>query len=319
MSFALRPDGISAPAGSAPAFLDAVLRGVGQVMFQNNAFTGALFLAGVFYGSVVMGVAAVVGTIASTVTSILLGVDRKLIADGLFGFNGTLVGIALVAFLEPSAATWACVLVASAFSSVLMAALTTSSSKWGGSALTAPFVLTAWAFLLASSTFGRLPSAALPEAALPAAAALPGAIGASTLFEGLLHGVAQVFFQSNLVTGAFFVAGLFVSSRVASVTSLIGSFVGLAVAWGLGASEPSLHLGLFGFNSALTALALGGTFFPAGGRSMALAVFGAAITAVVTAALSAALKPLGMVTLTAPFVLVVWAFLRAKPMLRAGR
>lgn len=47
-------------------FTESILRGVGQVMFQNNIYSGLLFLAGIFYNSWVMGLAAVAGTVIST-------------------------------------------------------------------------------------------------------------------------------------------------------------------------------------------------------------------------------------------------------------
>jgi urea transporter len=46
-------------------------------------------------------------------------VDRAQLRDGLFGFNGALVAIALLVFLQPTALTWACVVFASAGSSVV--------------------------------------------------------------------------------------------------------------------------------------------------------------------------------------------------------
>ena len=57
------------------AYVDAVLRGVGQVMFQNNPITGLLFLAGIFFNSVTFGYYALLATaVSSTLTAIILGV-----------------------------------------------------------------------------------------------------------------------------------------------------------------------------------------------------------------------------------------------------
>jgi len=52
------------------AFADSVLRGLGQVMFQNNSYTGLLFLAGIACNSPVFAAAALLGTIASTLAAI---------------------------------------------------------------------------------------------------------------------------------------------------------------------------------------------------------------------------------------------------------
>lgn len=35
-------------------FIDSVLRGIGQVMLQNNSYTGLIFLIGIFYNSIIL-------------------------------------------------------------------------------------------------------------------------------------------------------------------------------------------------------------------------------------------------------------------------
>ena len=72
-----------------------VLRGVGQVMFQGHAGTGLLFLAGITVASPLMGLGAVLGAVIGPVVAHFLKYDRKEIEDGIYGFNSTLVGIAL--------------------------------------------------------------------------------------------------------------------------------------------------------------------------------------------------------------------------------
>lgn len=80
-------------------FADAVLRGVGQVMLQNNRYAGLLFVLGLAVASPMFALAAVLGTIVGTATAAWLGVGRGQLRDGLFGFNGALVAIALLVFL----------------------------------------------------------------------------------------------------------------------------------------------------------------------------------------------------------------------------
>lgn len=296
-------------------FIDSVFRGIGQVMLQNNSYTGLIFLAGIFHNSMLFGWAVLLGTIASTGTAVLLGADRLRIREGLFGFNGALVAIALLYFLEPDALAWAYVVLAGACTTVVMAALLNLLSTWKIPVLTAPFVLTTLFFILACARFGRLHSTGLlPTAGLPKAATVEGVVTASTVVEGLFNGVAQVFFQSSVITGVFFVIGLVISSRLACGAALLGSLTGLFVAWGMGASEPAIRSGAFGFNSALTALVLVGGVFVVNAASTAYGILAAVTTAVAFAAMSAALEPLGMPALTSPFVLVSWLFLLASPL-----
>ncbi len=306
-----------APAQRLLGFADAVLRGVGQVMFQNNSYTGLLFLAGIFCNSALSGMAALVGTVVSTAAAVLLGVKPALVRDGLFGFNGALVGVALMVFLQPGALTWVYLVFAAAGSTVLMAALLRLLEPWKLPTLTAPFVFVTLCFLLACARLGRLQPTLLPVAGLPGAGGgvVQGAVSAATLAEGTFSGVGQVFFQDSVVTGVLFAIGLLVASRRAGAAALLGSLAGLLTAWALGAAEPAMRSGLFGFNSVLTAIALGGVFFVPNRVSIAYALLATAATAVVFAAVAAALQPLGLPALTLPFVLVVWVCVLAGPLL----
>lgn len=296
------------------AFVDTVLRGIGQVMLQNNAYTGLLFLIGIFCNSLLFGCGVLVGTAASTATALLLGADRHRIRAGLFGFNGALVAIGLLYFLHPTGLTWAYVIVAAACTTIVMAALSRLLDIWKIPALTAPFVITTLLFILACARFGRLHvTDVLPTAGLPQAANVEGIVSWATVGDGLFNGIAEVFFQHNVVTGIFFAIGLLVCSRRACAAALLGSLLGLLVAWGLGASEPAIRAGAFGFNSVLVAIALGSSFFVVNMTAVAFGTLAVVVTAVVFAAMSAALQPLGMPALTAPFVVVTWVALLASP------
>lgn len=296
------------------AFLDSVLRGIGQVMLQENSFTGLFFVMGIFFNSTLFGAAVLLGTAVSTATAMALGIERAAIRAGLYGFNGGLVAIALLFFLAPNWLTWGCVILAAAASTLLMAALQSLLRVWKIPALTAPFVFTSLCFFLATARFGRLESThLLPTAGLPKAVAVEGIVSSSTVVEGLFNGIGQVFFQGNVVTGVLFTIGLLIASRRACVAALLGSLVGLLVAWGMGAAEPAIRAGAFGFNNVLVAIALGAVFYTLNRASVIHALLATLATPFVYAALSAALEPLGMPALTLPFVLVTWISLLAGP------
>lgn len=305
----------SGPALRALGLVDTVLRGVGQVMLQNNSYAGLLFLIGVFYNSTLFGIGVLVGTLSSTLTARLLGAERAQIRDGLFGFNGALVAVGILYFLHPGVLTWACVIVAAACSSVLMAAMLNMMRVWKLPVLTAPFVFTTLCVFLATARFGRMQSTELlPSAGLPHGATVEGIVTGSTLVHGLFSGVAQVFFQASPVTGALFLAGLLVSSRLGFVAAIAGSLIGAMVAWGMGAAEAAIYSGAFGFNSVLTAIALASVFLRPSTASLAYAGLATMVTPLAYAAVSALLEPVGMPAMTLPFVLVVWVFVLAIPL-----
>ena len=91
-------------------------RGIGQVMFQNNALSGLLMLIGIFLNSWEMGILALSGNIISTLTAYFSGYGRDDIKNGLYGFNGTLVGIAVGVFMELSIGSLLLMAVASCIS-----------------------------------------------------------------------------------------------------------------------------------------------------------------------------------------------------------
>lgn len=296
--------------GRVAAQAGEVLRGLGQVMFQNSHLAGMLFLAGIAANAPLLALGAVAGTLSATLTALALRLDAAQRRAGLFGFNGALVAVALLLFLAPTAPTWGCVILAAAGSTLVMAALQAAFDRGRLPPLTAPFVLVALTLLLAAGRLGRLePSGLLQAADLPARATVEGAVTLATIGRGWLSGIGQVFFQDSVASGALFVLGLAVASRRAASMALAGSLTGLLVAWAMGAPEALIRSGAFGFNSVLTAIALGAVFLVPGRASAGYAIAGAAVAPVATAACATALAPLGLPAMTLPFVLVTWLFL----------
>jgi len=305
-------------------FVDHCLRGAGQVMFQNNPLTGVFFLAGITYGAIraemwEVALGSVVGLVVSTLTSRALRVDPTARATGLYGYNGILVGAALPTFLEPTARMWVYLVVGSAVSSVVMMAVANVMKTWGTPALTFPFVLTTWFLLLGAHAFANVRAESLSS---PSLASAPSEAAASInwsfdfAWDTFWRGPAQVFLIANAVTGILFVIGLACSSLWAAGYALAGSAVAMGTAIVLGASEADLVQGLFGFSAVLTAIALGCTFYSPTWRAALYALLGTIFTVVVQGAMDAGLAPMGIPTLTGPFVFATWLFLLGKAELR---
>lgn len=308
---------------SSPAlrFIDACLRGVGQVMFQNHPLSGLLFLVAIAWGSYAarapeIAIAGVVALVTGTATAYWLRADSKDIHAGLFGFNAYLVGLAVATFLVPSTGMWGYVVLGGGVSTVAMLAIARVCKTWEAPALTAPFVLVAWLLLLATHAFAGA-AGALPASAsivpLEAAAADPLRIGA--FFEGVLKSISQVFLKGSGLAAVLLVAGLAVGSLRAAAWAVAGAAIAVVTAHGLGAESELVTGGLMGFSPVLTAVALGAAFHGPGLRAAAYAVLGTIFTVLVQGALNAVVTPFAMPTLTAPFVLVTWLFLLARPRL----
>ena len=307
--------------------LDIHLRGASQVMLQNNPLTGLIFIVGIFWGAIAAGnltvaIGGIVGLIAATLTAILLEADDTSLRQGLFGFNGILVGIAIPSFLAMSPATWFLLIVGAAISTIVMLATSHVMKVWGVPALTFPFVLTTWLAVLAAYSFGHLSIRGLAPPSLPApigdmAASLD--LSAGFLLSASIKGISQVFLINNLVTGALFILALLVSSGWAAGFAILGSVVSVAVALGLGASPTNIDAGLYSFSPVLTAIALGCVFFKPSWRVALFALLGTVFAVIVQAAFDTALAPMGIPTFTIAFVLVTWLFLLPKLDLKPHR
>ncbi|MDQ2651643.1 MAG: urea transporter [Chloroflexota bacterium] len=302
-------------------FIDELLRGFGQVMFQNSPITGLCFLVGLFVGGWQFGVYGLLGTAASTLAARWIGVPDSAVRAGLYGYNGTLVGVALAYYLAGNALLPVYVVFGGIVSAIVAGAVGNVLATWQVPALTGPFVVTTWFFALGIYGLDQLEAGvnsgvpALPSVASGARANLDLGL----IWDGLLRGVSQVFFQDSVIVGIIFLVGILASSRIDCVMAVAGSAVGIATGWALGVDSGSLTLGLMGYNAVLTLMALAGLFYVLDRVSFFLALIAGATSVVVTVALSAFVAPYGGHIYTAPFVVTTWIFIAAKPFLHRVR
>jgi urea transporter len=295
-------------------FLDINLRGIGQVMFQDNPLSGLLFLAGIAWASYAAGapeivIGGIVAVLVATMVAQSLRVDEASLAAGLYGYNAVLVGLALMTFLGPGPLRFAYVVLGAAASVVVMLATAYALKTWNASALTFPFVIVTWLLLLAAHGFSG-PASGLSAPGqfrglepVAASALLPGDFA-----QGILHSISQVFLKGNGVTALLFIVGLAVNSVPAAAFALGGAILAVATAHTFGAESDLVTGGLLGFSPVLTAIALGTVFAKPSIRIALYAGLGVVFTVFAQMALDVTLAPLAIPALTAPFVLVSWMF-----------
>lgn len=297
-------------------FLDMNLRGVGQVLFQDNPLSGAIFIAAIAWGSFAAGtpqilLAGVIAVVVATSTAQWLRVEDGALRSGLYGYNGVLVGIALATFLAPTRLLWLYVVLGAAVSTVATLGIANAMKLWSVPALTFPFVLTTWILLLASYGFSGLSGAALPSGKVVAAFepyhASP--LNVVELLNGVLLSISQIFLKGSLIAALLLILGLAVSSMSAAISAIGGAILAVLTAHLLGAESQLITDGLLGFSPVLTAIALGSVFYRPSVKVAAYAALGTVFTVIAQAALNVALSPLAIPALTAPFVLVLWLFL----------
>lgn len=262
-------------------------RGIGQVMFQNNALSGLLMLIGIFLNSWEMGILAVNGNIISTLTAHFSDYGRDDIKNGLYGFNGTLVGIAVGVFMELSLGSLLLMAVASCISTWIARLFSFQRSLPG---FTAPFILSVWMLLGFCSWI-------MPDILLVSDTVTDATQGIN-YFQIFSFGIGQVMFQGNIWTGLLFLVGILVNSWSAAFYAVFGAFLPIPLAILLGIDTETLTMGLMGYNGVLCAIALGN-------RTLKSLVWVSC-----SVLLSVILQIIGMnleiTTLTAPFVVSVW-------------
>ena len=264
--------------GQVSAFAAATLRGVGQIMLQENALTGFLFLAGIFFGGVSMGIAAVIATVSGTLTAKSLGYDQDEIEQGHYGFSAALVGVALLLFLKPVAIVWLFVGIGSAAATALQHFFIRRQIP----VFTLPFVLVTWAILLVAHFV--YPSVLNEPANSPT--------GFDLAFA--LRGYGQVIFQGSAVAGVIFFAAVSINSPVAALYGLFAAVFAGLISMAAGAPPDDVALGLFSYNAVLCAIAFAGKKLMDG-----IWVF---IAVIFSIAISLAMAHYQFVQLTFPFV-----------------
>ncbi len=292
----------------------SILNGAGQVMFQQSAWTGLLFLAGIFWGAYechtpAVAWGAVVGLIVSTVAGALLEPNAKGGSAGLWGFNGILVGCAFPTFLSNTWLMWAALIFCAMLSTWVRTALNNLLAPFKVNSFTFPFVLLTWFFLLASRMLEGIAPASLstPELIEHVNPELATSFGDLVIYW--LKGVSQVFLINSWVTGIFFLVGLALCSRWAAFWAAMGSAISLALAILFKADGADIANGLYGFSPVLTAIAIGCTFYTPNIKSAAWAVVATIATFFIQAAMDAMMVPFGLPTLTGPFCVATWLFL----------
>ncbi|NWT48537.1 UT2 protein, partial [Chroicocephalus maculipennis] len=255
-------------------FIDWVLRGISQVMFVNNPLSGLIVVAGFLVQNPWWTLTGCLGTVVSTLTALVLGQDRSAIAAGLYGYNGVLVGLLMAVFSAKGDYHWWLLL------PVVLVSMTwhdsfSSKGKPCGNALLSPrkcpnFPLTAQKERLQPTNAKHEPR---EEKSLCFFLNITKPITNHLLFlfffflkflqllQSIPVGVGQVYGCDNPWTGGIFLIALFISSPLICLHAAIGSAVGMLAALSLATPFSKIYSGLWGYNSSLSCIAIGGMFY----------------------------------------------------------
>jgi len=287
-------------------------RAVGQVIFLNDPRAGGLVLLSLALGSEYVALLAATGALVSNYTADQAGLDKAALSNGLWGYNGCLVGCATAVFVHPIVADASTM----ASLSVLAGGLATTATGAAASTLVAAalpkalgsvpqftlaFNLVTLSMLLRTQPLLPSPGVVVEGAeAVVTAAAADVTIG--QLMAAPLHGVSQIFVVESVLTGAGLLTAIASYSPQLAGHALMGSAVGCLTGVIMAAQDADIAMGLWGFNSALTSIVVG-VFFKNTREAVTLSAGGAATTAVVFGAMQTVFGAVGAPCLTLPFCL----------------
>ena len=214
-----------------------VFRGLGQIMLQNNAITGFVFIFGIAIHSLFLACAALMGAILGTFWAKRCQYPVAEINAGLYGFNSALVAIGVCYFYSFSLLTLGLVLCGSIFATWIMHVMQTYHLK----PYTFPFVLTLWLIF-----------AVTPQQIMELPVVTVGQSSINAIFQGF----GQVMFQSNSWTGLIFILAIAINNAKHALWAIFAAILATWVAFLFNASHTEIMAGLYGYNAVLAALAI---------------------------------------------------------------
>lgn len=262
-------------------FFICLSKGVGQIMLQENAITGLLFLLGIFLTSWVMGLAALLAAAVGTLTAFVLKFDKERTKQGLYGFSAALVGVGLTLYFQPLVWVWIAIVLGSIAATILQNYFFNKKIP----VFTLPFVLVTWLFIY---IFRNLYVIEATEIFLAPLVKMQD-------FTFAFRGIGQVIFQGSLFAGIIFFIGIFIHSPAAALYGLSAAVVAGALSAWAGAPSEAIAMGLFSYNAVLSAIVFAGNK-----RSDGVC---ALIAVVLSVIISMLMYQYDLVQLTFPFVL----------------
>jgi urea transporter len=274
---------------------DPYLKGIGQIMLQENSLTGFIFLIGIFLNSPLLALGLLIGTIVGTLTAQVLKYDKGNINSGLYGFNAALVGIAMLVFFDSTVLVWAGIVVLSALSTVLMNFCLQKKIP----IFTFPFILLVWIALYFFHNVAPVEA--------PSEEDLAGLIPENFDLKNFGFGYGEVIFQGSFISGVLFMIAVFISNPNASLYGMAGSFVASIFAFLIIDKFDAVQQGWFTFNAVLCAITFSG-LERKNGVYVLIAVF-------LSVVIENLMMDKGLIFLTFPFVMATWLTLLIRDVL----
>ncbi|XP_033033752.1 urea transporter 1 isoform X3 [Trachypithecus francoisi] len=268
-------------------FIDWILRGISQVVFVNNPISGILILVGLLFQNPWWALTGWLGTVVSTLMALLLSQDR---GDYFWWL-----------LLPVCAMSMTCPIFSSALNSML--------SKWDLPVFTLPFNMALSMYLSATGHYNPFFPSKLVTPVTTAPNISWSDLSALELLKSIPVGVGQIYGCDNPWTGGIFLGAILLSSPLMCLHAAVGSLLGIAAGLSLSAPFEDIYFGLWGFNSSLACIAMGGMFMALTWQTHLLALGCALFTAYLGVGMANVMARIGLPACTWPFCLATLLFL----------
>lgn len=263
-----------------------LLRGCGQMLFQPSVLTGGAFLLLILSQSVSAAGMCLAGVLGSTLCAFRLEHPCRSYYEGLGGFNGGLLGLALSVFYEPSGLLLLTAVAGGVLTGVVRVLLVRALPV---PPFTAPFIIVAWL------AFGVLELAALDTV-------VPPVLDGWRIYAPATN-ASQVLFLFHPWVGVLVIAAVWLHSRRAALWVGGASVVGWLTTLLFNMPAELAAAGLLGYNGLILAAALKH-------RDTHILLVMAGV--VLSVWLSRLFFEAGITPLSAPFVLSAWVVIAAE-------
>lgn len=302
-------------------FLRGIMNSYSQVFFSEKL----LFSFILMFVTFVDPFAGFFGLMAVMITNsigLIFGLNKYIVARGIYGFNALLVGLGLGVFFAPGWHLLAIIVLGSVLTLFIAVSLEGIIGKYSLPYLSLPFILAVWIVILATREFVELGISQRGVYTINEVYQ----IGGETMVQ-LYHwwhnlpigetlrvyfiSLGAIFFQFNVLSGVLIAAGLLYFSRIAFSLSLIGFYTAFVFYGFIGANLTELNYSYIGFNYILTAIAIGGFFVIPGKNSYLWVILIIPIVALLTISLNKVFAVFYLPVYSLPFNIMVLMFLYA--------
>ncbi len=251
-------------------FLFSILNSYSQVFFSKSKLLASILVLISFfdYGA---GIGGLVAVIISNLLAQVLGYNKYLLNNGLYGFNALLTGLGIGLFYDPSVEVYLLIAVAAVTCFFFTVVFQGVLGKYGLPYLSVPFLITIWIVALSGNDLSALNLSERGIFTYNELYAIGGKIFihfydflenniGSSFIRIYFHSLGAIFFQSHMLAGIIIALGLLIYSRISFLLSVFGYSIAFLFYHIVGIDFNSLSYTFIGFNYILTAIALGGYY-----------------------------------------------------------